>query len=64
MPRLILLDQHQVAYVMPRALPDAQARRAARLIDTPQFRGKLARAVRAAMRRHPELAEIRVRVSG
>lgn len=64
MPKLSLLDRYELTFLVPRDLPDSQARRAARLIDTPRFRRELTRAVRAVIRRHPELAAVRVRVSG
>ncbi len=64
MARLILLDQLRLTVLIRGDLPDPQARQMARLVNSARFRRKLMRAVRAVFRQHPELAKVRVQVSG
>jgi hypothetical protein len=64
MARLIILDQLRLTVLIPRNLPEHQARRVSRLVDSSRFRKELLQAVQAAFRQHPELARARVQLLG
>jgi hypothetical protein len=64
MARLIILDQLRLTVLIPKSLPEPQARQASRLVSSSRFRRELLRAVRAAFHQHPELARARVQLSG
>ncbi len=64
MARLILLDQLRLTVLIPKSLPEPQARQVSRLVNSARFRHELLQAVRTVFGQHPELARARVQLSG
>jgi hypothetical protein len=64
MPRLILLDQLRLSVLVPEKLPNRQARKVIRLVNSGRFRRELLRALRTVIQQHPVLAKARVQLSG
>ncbi len=64
MARLIVLDQLRLSVLIPKSLPEPQARKVSRLVNSARFRRDLLQTVRTVFRRHPELARTRVHLSG
>jgi hypothetical protein len=63
MAKLVMIDQFQVAVLLPKDLPHRDARRVRRTLDSFRFRLRLARAIRAVVREYPDLAEVRLHFS-
>jgi hypothetical protein len=63
MARLVMNDQYHVAILVPDNLSRRQQARITRTLESFRFRLRVARAVRAVFREHPELAEVRLRFS-
>ncbi len=64
MARLIILDQLRLTVLIPKNLPEPQARQVSRLINSARLRKELLQAVRTVFRQRPELARARVQLSG
>ncbi len=64
MVRLILLDQLRLTVLIPKNLPEPQARQVSRLVNSARFRKELLQVLRAVFRQRPELAKARVQLSG
>jgi hypothetical protein len=64
MARLIILDQLRLSVLIPKNLPDPQARKVSRIANSTRFRRELLRALRTVFQQHPELARARVQISG
>ena len=61
--KYLLLDEIHVSFLIPRELPDRAAAAVRRALDGARFRAGLRRCLRAAMRREPALARVRLRVT-
>ena len=63
MPNPILIDEFHVSMFVPRTLPDAECTAICRTLKGKRFGADLRRAVQGAVRRHPSLARIQVRIT-
>ena len=63
MAKLVALEEFHLTLKVPGHLPDRQVRAARRVLGSKRFQAELLRAVRAALRAHPSLAQLRSSVS-
>ena len=56
----VLLDAFLLQITVPKTLPDAEVTAARRVLDRRSFRKRLLRVIEEVVRRHPELARIKL----
>lgn len=63
MTKYLLLDEFHISFLIPRDLPDRACAAVRRALNGARFRASLRRCLRAALRRDPALATVRLRVT-
>jgi hypothetical protein len=64
MSDLVKFDELRLVILVPDDLDAAVCDAIQRILESPPFRARLRRAVRQVLQSHPELAPVRVRISG
>ena len=63
MSRMVMMDQFHLTVLAPAGLREPHRRRISKVLNRARFRQQLARPVRAALAKYPELGQVRVSVS-